>query len=75
MGAALATRLQGCGHDLVVWNRTPDKAKGLVEAGAVLADSPAAVVEQSEAIITCLLDARRPGGGVRRRPGHSLRRM
>jgi 3-hydroxyisobutyrate dehydrogenase len=57
MGSALAVRLQGCGHDLVVWNRTPDKAKGLVEAGAVLADSPAAVVEQSEAIITCLLDA------------------
>jgi 3-hydroxyisobutyrate dehydrogenase len=56
MGAALATRLQGGGHDLVVWNRTPDKAKGLVEAGAVLADSPAATVEQSEAIITCLLD-------------------
>jgi 3-hydroxyisobutyrate dehydrogenase len=41
----------------VVWNRTPDKARSLVEAGAVLADSPAAVVRQSEAIITCLLDA------------------
>jgi 3-hydroxyisobutyrate dehydrogenase len=57
MGAALATRLQGCGHELVVWNRTPDKAKGLVEAGAVLERSPAAVAEQTEAIITCLLDA------------------
>lgn len=56
MGSALATRLQGCGHDLVVWNRTPEKAKSFVEAGGVLADSPAAVVEQSEAIITCLLD-------------------
>jgi 3-hydroxyisobutyrate dehydrogenase len=57
MGAALATRLQGCGHDIVVWNRTPDKAEGLVEAGAVLAASPAAVAERSEVIITCLLDA------------------
>ncbi len=57
MGAALATRLQGCGHDLVVWNRTPDKGKALVAAGAVLGESPAAVVEQSEAVITCLLDA------------------
>ena len=57
MGTALATRLQGCGHDIVVWNRTPDKTKGLVEAGAALADSPAAVPERSEAIITCLLDA------------------
>jgi 3-hydroxyisobutyrate dehydrogenase len=57
MGEALATRLQGCGHDLVVWNRTSEKAKGLVEAGAVLADTAAAVVDQSEAVITCLLDA------------------
>jgi 3-hydroxyisobutyrate dehydrogenase len=57
MGAALATRLQGGGHDLVVWNRTSDKAKGLVEAGAVLADTPAAVINRSEAVITCLLDA------------------
>ncbi|MPR13964.1 NAD(P)-binding domain-containing protein, partial [Microvirga tunisiensis] len=36
MGTALATRLQGCGHDLVVWNRTPEKARGLIEGGAVL---------------------------------------
>ncbi|MXQ10858.1 NAD(P)-dependent oxidoreductase [Microvirga makkahensis] len=57
MGAALAMRLQGCGHDLVVWNRTPGKAKTLVEAGAVLGESPAAVVEQSEAIISCVLDS------------------
>jgi 3-hydroxyisobutyrate dehydrogenase len=57
MGTALATRLQGCGHDIVVWNRTLDKAEGLVEAGAVLAASPAAVAERSEVIITCLLDA------------------
>ncbi len=57
MGSALATRLQGCGHELVVWNRTPDKAKSLVEAGAMLGRSPAEVVEQAEAIITCVLDA------------------
>jgi 3-hydroxyisobutyrate dehydrogenase len=56
MGTALATRLQSCGHDLVVWNRTSDKAKGLVEAGAELGETPAAVVGQSEAIVTCLLD-------------------
>jgi 3-hydroxyisobutyrate dehydrogenase len=57
MGAALATRLQGCGHELVVWNRTPEKAKPLVEAGAALAGHPADVVSRSEAVITCLLDA------------------
>jgi 3-hydroxyisobutyrate dehydrogenase len=57
MGGALAARLQGCGHELVVWNRTLDKAKSFVEAGAVLGESPAAVVEQTEAIITCVLDS------------------
>ncbi|MBM1173735.1 NAD(P)-dependent oxidoreductase [Microvirga arabica] len=56
MGAALASRLQSCGHDLVIWNRTPGKAESLVEAGAALGESPAAVVEQAETIITCLLD-------------------
>jgi 3-hydroxyisobutyrate dehydrogenase len=56
MGAALATRLQSCGHGLLVWNRTPDKAKTLVEAGAELGETPAAVVKRSEVIITCLLD-------------------
>ncbi|MBB3020881.1 3-hydroxyisobutyrate dehydrogenase [Microvirga lupini] len=56
MGAALAFRLQSCGHELVIWNRTPEKAESLVEAGAALGESPAAVVEQAEAIITCLLD-------------------
>src|SRR5215204_5659357 len=56
MGAALATRLQSCGHELVVWNRTPEKARPLVEAGAGLADSPAEVVSRSEVVITCLLD-------------------
>jgi len=57
MGAALATRLQGCGHELVVWNRTPEKAGPLVDAGAALAGSPADVASRSEAVITCLLDA------------------
>jgi 3-hydroxyisobutyrate dehydrogenase len=56
MGAALAFRLQSCGHELVIWNRTPGKAESLVEAGAVPGESPAVVVEQTEAIITCLLD-------------------
>jgi 3-hydroxyisobutyrate dehydrogenase len=58
MGAALAARLKGFDHDLVVWNRSPDKAKELVAAGAVLADTPAAAASQSEVIITCLLDAK-----------------
>jgi 3-hydroxyisobutyrate dehydrogenase-like beta-hydroxyacid dehydrogenase len=34
MGAAIAARLQELGHELVVWNRSADKAGPLVEAGA-----------------------------------------
>ena len=57
MGAAIAARLMECGHPVIVWNRSADKAKPLVEAGAKLASSPADLVAQSEVIITILTDA------------------
>lgn len=57
MGAAIAARLMECGHDVVVWNRSVEKAKPLVDAGAKNASSPAALVEQADAIITILTDA------------------
>jgi len=57
MGSALADRLREVGHSLVVWNRTPEKAVPIVDAGAALARSPAELAEQSETIITCLTDA------------------
>ena len=33
MGAAIAARLMECGHDVIVWNRSADKAKPLADAG------------------------------------------
>lgn len=57
MGSALADRLREVGHSLVVWNRTPEKAVPIVDAGAALARSPTELAEQSETIITCLTDA------------------
>jgi len=57
MGSAIAARLLECGHDVIVWNRSPDKAKPLVEAGAKLAATPAELAAQSEAIATILTDA------------------
>src|SRR5262249_52513434 len=39
MGAAIAARLIEVGHDVTVWNRTPDKAKAV--AGAKIAANPA----------------------------------
>ena len=41
MGAAVAARLIEVGQDVAVWNRTPEKAKPLGEAGAKIAGSPA----------------------------------
>lgn len=40
MGSAMAGRLVESGHDVLVWNRTPDAASSLVEAGARLVDEP-----------------------------------
>jgi len=41
MGTPMATRLVRAGHELTVWNRTPDRAKPLAAAGAIVAGSPA----------------------------------
>jgi 3-hydroxyisobutyrate dehydrogenase len=56
MGAAIAARLMEAGHQVTVWNRTAAKVKPLVEAGAKVADNPAAVAAASETIITILTD-------------------
>jgi 3-hydroxyisobutyrate dehydrogenase len=57
MGAAMAARLIEVGHQVTVWNRSPGKAKSLVDSGARTAASPAALASAVEAIITCLTDA------------------
>jgi 3-hydroxyisobutyrate dehydrogenase-like beta-hydroxyacid dehydrogenase len=41
MGRAMAGRLVGAGHDVVVWNRNPRAADELVASGARLAADPA----------------------------------
>ncbi|MGH2694697.1 MAG: NAD(P)-dependent oxidoreductase [Actinomycetota bacterium] len=54
MGAPMAQRLLEAGHELTVWNRSADKAKGLVEAGAERAASPSEAAAAAEATITML---------------------
>ena len=41
MGSRVARRLLDAGHELVVWNRTAERAAPLVEAGAAGAATPA----------------------------------
>jgi 3-hydroxyisobutyrate dehydrogenase len=57
MGAAIAARLMESGHDVIVWNRSADKAKPLADAGAKVAASPADLAAMSDAIVTILTDA------------------
>ncbi|MGB6505822.1 MAG: NAD(P)-binding domain-containing protein, partial [Xanthobacteraceae bacterium] len=55
MGAAIAARLIEVGHEIAVWNRTPEKAKA-VERATVAATS-AELARRSDVIISSLTDA------------------
>src|SRR5205823_6109960 len=57
MGSAMAGRLKGLGHEMMVWNRTPDKSRALAAAGMKAAQTPAELAGASEAVITMLTDA------------------
>jgi 3-hydroxyisobutyrate dehydrogenase len=57
MGSAIARRLIGVGHEVVVWNRSQDKTMALVDAGAFAAPTPRDLAERVETIITILTDA------------------
>ena len=56
MGAAIAANLVRARHEVCVWNRSAGKARGLVDAGAVLAASPKAAAGDREVVITMLAD-------------------
>ena len=56
MGAAIAARLMGLGHELTVWNRTAEKTKELAAAGAKVAASPAALAGSVDIVVTILTD-------------------
>ena len=55
MGSAMAGRLLQTGHEVTVYNRTPAKARGLVERGARLAVQVADAC-RGDAVITMLAD-------------------
>ncbi|MFF1376870.1 NAD(P)-dependent oxidoreductase [Streptomyces sp. NPDC058308] len=54
MGEPMARQLLSAGHPLTVWNRTAEKAKALVGAGATAAASPADAVREADVVITML---------------------
>jgi 3-hydroxyisobutyrate dehydrogenase len=57
MGESIGQRLIEKGHTLSVWNRSSGKTATLEKAGASVAQTPAELVRQAEAVITILLDA------------------
>jgi 3-hydroxyisobutyrate dehydrogenase len=57
MGSNIGPRLMECGHKLTVWNRTGDKTKPLVDAGASSTKTPAELASAAEAVITTVTDA------------------
>lgn len=56
MGSGMARRLLAVGHELVVANRTPERAAALVAAGAVLASSPAEAAAGAASVIVMVSD-------------------
>jgi 3-hydroxyisobutyrate dehydrogenase-like beta-hydroxyacid dehydrogenase len=57
MGAPMARNLLEAGHELAVWNRSPERAGPLVEAGARRADSPADAASDTRATVLMITNA------------------
>src|SRR3712207_6359435 len=56
MGLPMAQNLVDAGYELTVYNRTPSKAKMLVDAGASLVNSPVEVLKEGGIVVTMVSD-------------------
>lgn len=56
MGQPMCLNLLKAGFTVTAWNRSPDKLDPVTNAGATSADSPKAVAEQADIIITIVSD-------------------
>jgi 3-hydroxyisobutyrate dehydrogenase-like beta-hydroxyacid dehydrogenase len=56
MGGRVARRLLDDGHEVLIWNRTPDKMAQLTDLGAVAVESPADAGRRADAVITMVSD-------------------
>ena len=79
MGQAMAQRVLAAGHDLVVWNRTPDRLGELVAQGAAVAGSIAEAAAPGAPVITMLANddalaqvADGPGGLIANLPAGGI---
>ena len=58
MGKPMTLRLLAAGHEVTVWNRSPEKIRTVVERGARPAASPAEVARAAEIVMMCVTDQR-----------------
>ena len=56
MGSAIAANVLKAGHDLAVWNRSPEKGEPLVRNGAMQAQTPRQAAEGRDIVLTMLAD-------------------
>lgn len=56
MGQAMAANLARAGFPLTVWNRSPGRARRLVELGAGETATPAALAAASDSVVICVRD-------------------
>jgi 3-hydroxyisobutyrate dehydrogenase len=56
MGSGMAARLLGAGHEVVVWNRTADRAAAVVAAGARVAPTPRQAADGADAVVAMVSD-------------------
>ena len=56
MGQGMSRNLLDAGFELTVWNRTPQRCEPLVERGAAVARTPAALAAQVDVVISCVSD-------------------
>jgi 2-hydroxy-3-oxopropionate reductase len=57
MGQQITRRLLLAGFPLMIWNRTRDKAKDILAAGATWGDSPKALAQACDVVITMVTDS------------------
>ncbi len=58
MGSQMSRRILEAGYSLMVWNRTKDKAKDLLTAGATWGNSPKVLAQSSDIVITMVTDSK-----------------
>ncbi|MFV9511482.1 NAD(P)-dependent oxidoreductase [Tepidibacillus sp. LV47] len=56
MGVPMATNLKKAGYELYIYNRTKEKAKELIELGAIFKETPKELTESVDVVITMVSD-------------------